>query len=193
MSFSPSLVKNDSITSIQLGQTYSLSSLFSYVPGTVSSIIWVAARFVGAPGLTFSNSPGFFGTHDYTLSGTVDMTIPFDDFYSGTVTFNSTASLSVYVQYAHLSDPSDPSSGIIGTGQQFFGWGFTQPIQPLFTANSDSVDFDALSADQKKAVADGANLYAALGGADNVTLPNLANANQAVADNKTLNWNYSVY
>jgi Ca2+-binding RTX toxin-like protein len=91
------------------------------------------------------------------------------------------------------------SLGFYNSDQNNNGWllaagsggaSFFVGLPELFTEQNDTVNFDVLTSANKVIIANGAALYGALGGHDLVTLPNLANANQAVSDNKTLGWNY---
>ncbi|MGY3370245.1 hypothetical protein ACVWZL_007370 [Bradyrhizobium sp. GM2.4] len=65
-------------------------------------------------------------------------------------------------------------------------------LPALFTTSADTVNFNSLFSAQLSAIAGGATLYNGLGGNDVVTLPNVVNANQSVADGKTLGWNFGL-
>ena len=62
------------------------------------------------------------------------------------------------------------------------------PSSPLFTAGADIVDFNNLTPAQDEAIADGADIYDGLGGADVVTLPSVLNYNESVGSGTTLGW-----
>ena len=61
------------------------------------------------------------------------------------------------------------------------------PLAALFTPGAEVVNFNALTSDQKTAIAGGADIYHGLGGNDVVTLPDKARYNESV-DGKTLGW-----
>jgi hypothetical protein len=64
---------------------------------------------------------------------------------------------------------------------EFSSWTVNSLPIALFTTGSDTVNFNALTADQAAEVAAGANIYHGLGGSDIVTFPDIANYN-------TLGW-----
>jgi autotransporter passenger strand-loop-strand repeat protein len=174
----PSLTPNNPDTWYVPGKiTYNLSDLFTFDPGTDSTVTWVGVEFDTLnedglnQGVTFSGTPLINFTPDpyyeYVLYGS-PINAGAGSFFGGTVTFNSGFDLSYDFGYAS----ANPGSGFQGFTPVFFD---ELIASMLFTIGVDTVDFNNLTSDQQEAIALGADIYHGLGGNDIVTLPDKAN------------------
>ena len=166
-------------TPLVLGQSYPISSLFKYVPGTGpngKSVIGVRLGLFPTPNETIVGSPpDSSGLDDFLVAGNISgvTTVGDPSWSTGTITFTGLSGplyLSGYLQF------------IIGKSTEFpSGWAFADPVSysfsfatALFTTGADGVNFNSLTSDQISAVNGGADLYNSLAGNDDVTLPNIA-------------------
>jgi Ca2+-binding RTX toxin-like protein len=169
-------------TPLVLGQTYTISGLFTYVPGTGPDgepVVGVRVGFYPNPNEVFTGTtPDVSGLDDYTVNGDVSGVGATSEpsWSSGTVTFlglpnATTLYVSGYLQF------------IIGHSAEYpNGWVFADPVSyafnfgaGLFTTGADTVDFTKLQPNQVAAINSGADLYHSLAGNDTIVLPNVAN------------------
>ena len=105
------------------------------------------------------------------------------------MTFSQPAALGGVFNSTYTNDAFPQGNGQVYAVNYTFNF-TTSPAQ-LFTSGADTVDFNNLDAAQQAAIAGGANLYSALEGNDEVTLPDTTNANQSVDTGKTFSgWDF---
>jgi hypothetical protein len=205
----PQLVQTAS--SVVLGQTYSLPSLFTLVPGTGPNgetdnadsfgfgpyTPGVQAGPNSPPPATFNGTPDFFGYITFHIDGPTDLEGGAQPFSSGTVTFTQPDTiLSGFLNFEYTATVTAPNGQLVQEGfDQAVAESFefrAQSPSALFTSGADTVNFNNLTSAQQSAIAGGADLYHGLGGNDVVTLPSVANYNVSLGSaGRTLNWNPS--
>lgn len=181
-----SVVPND--VDIILGQTYALSTLLTFNPGTSPDgdpLVWELFHIYASPDFALP------GTDEYDVGGdhypilvdgdpaAVDSG-PLDQLSTASIVFSAPTDISARVQYEFTSDQY-PNGYIEGYDQNV-----TLTFSP-YTGNSDVVDFNNLTALQIEALQSGGDFYTVPGGTSVIDLPSTANASDLGFTNTTYN------